>query len=161
MKPLNLLILCGSVTGAAHSVAFALKEWLAQNHIDSIVERQPQNTVINTTLNSEQWDALILVSSTTGMGELPPEMAQFVHQCRETYPLLNQKPYAIIGLGNRYYEDFCAAANILEELMPELQGRLLCETLRIDACEHTIAADALPNWVKEQLSPSLSQLKGA
>lgn len=141
-------IFVGSVQGAAHSIAQSAQSIIQQAGHDAVLHPCPELSDIQ----NNQIDVILVVTSTTGQGELPPDMEAFYHQCRDAFPLLKQKPFAVVGLGDSSFDDFCKAACLMDELLEELQGKRMCNRLEIDAAEHfdpePVAQAWLEDWVK-------------
>lgn len=141
-------IFVGSVQGTAHSIALNAQSIIQQAGHDAKLHPCPELTDIQ----NDETDVILVITSTTGQGELPPDMAVFYHQCQDAFPLLNQKPFAVLGLGDSSFDDFCQASRLMDELLEELQGKRMCERLEIDAAEHfdpePVAQAWLENWVK-------------
>lgn len=140
-------IFVGSVQGTAHLVAQNAQSVIQQAGHDAQLFPCPELADIQ----NEKADVILVVTSTTGQGELPPDLESFYYQCRDAFPLLNQKPFAVLGLGDSSFDDFCQAGCLMDELLEELQGKRMCERLEIDAAEHfdpePVAQAWLENWV--------------
>lgn len=55
---------------------------------------------------------------------------EFIQKAKgKTFP---QKKFAIFGLGDTAYPNFCGAVTVLEQFVEKLQGKLLLPSLRID-----------------------------
>ena len=103
-------------------------------------------------------EALLGVTSTTGMGELPDNLQPLYSAIRDQLPAAwRGLPGAVIALGDASYGDtFCGGGEQLRELFGELGVREVQDMLRIDASESvTPETDAEP-WL-EQL---IATLKG-
>lgn len=118
----RLTILYGSQTGNARSVAELLGERAKESGLEaqaiSMGDYNPRK------LAGERW--VLLVVSTHGEGE-PPESAYglhaFLHSKRA--PRLEQLHYAVLGLGDSSYEQFCRAAADFDARLAELGGQRL------------------------------------
>ncbi|HAB02777.1 MAG TPA: flavodoxin [Pseudomonas sp.] len=96
-------------------------------------------------------EALLAVTSTTGMGELPDSLMPLYSSLRDTLPsALRDLPGAVIALGDSSYGDtYCGAGEQLRELFAELGVREVLPMLKLDASETvTPEADAEP-WLAE------------
>lgn len=145
----SVSIFVGSVQGSAHLVAERAHATLVRaGHTCSLYPCPEVSDIQN-----ESTDMILVVTSTTGQGELPPDLETFYYQCRDAFPLLNQKPFAVIGLGDSSFDDFCKAACLMDELLEELQGKRMCDRLEIDAAEHfdpePVAQTWLDHWVQQ------------
>ena len=133
-------VLVGSVTGKALASANAIAQVLAEHH-EVLVFDQPSVDQFK-----DNADALVIVTSSTGKGELPPSMAALHEQLQKQLPLINNKKFAVVALGDSGFATFCQAGDTMEALMNELQGQSLCDRLNIDAIEHFNPVDVSGKW---------------
>lgn len=65
--------------------------------------------------------------------------------------------FALFALGDRSYTDFCHAADLLEAVVDDMDGKLLVKTLRIDSWFFEIHANRtrVRDWT-EQLNTAIS-----
>lgn len=95
--------------------------------------------------------ALLAVTSTTGMGELPDNLMPLYSSLRDILPAaLRGLPGAVIGLGDSSYGDtYCGGGEQIRELFAELGVREVLPMLTLDASETvTPEADAEP-WLAQ------------
>jgi MioC protein len=139
-------IISGSVFGTADLVADeAASVVSAAGH--EPVRLRPVSVDGLLELNADAW---LLVSSTTGMGELPETLAPFFFEMRDRFPLLTGKPFGVIALGDSAYGDtFCQGGEQLRELWLELQARELQPMLRLDASESVTPEEDAAPWLEE------------
>lgn len=142
---MHLVIVSGTVFGTADLVAdeaqvlfeaAGLKvSRLRALNLDALLALQPE--------------ALLICTSTTGMGELPEPLVPLFHEMRDRFPLLTGVPFGVIALGDAAYGDtFCQAGEDFRELLLELQAREAEPMLRLDASETvTPETDAEP-WLQ-------------
>ena len=144
---MQILIVVGSVYGGAAEVAEAVaRQAEAAGHGVDVTEA-PELSQLS------QADALLLITSTTGSGELPDNLHAFYHQLQSQSPCLNALPFAVIALGDTSYGDtYCAAGRQLDAVLENLGAKRSVKRLEIDALEHFIAADGLGNWPKKWLA---------
>jgi len=142
----NITILCGSVFGAAQSLAELVKtNLIAHSH----------NVTLNipcSIADMDTADALLVITSTTGQGDLPSNIEAFYFDAKNTMPLIPGKPFGIIALGDSSYPTYCGAGHKVQELFVELQGQEILPMLKVDAME-TLTPEtlALP-WLEEFMS---------
>jgi MioC protein len=141
----RVAIIMGSVFGAAQNLANLAQEAL---------HGRGHTTVYNPSAlvsDIHDVDACLVITSTTGQGDLPQNIEGFYFSARDTMPLQKQKPFGVIALGDSSYQTFCGAGEKMEELFYELQGQAPVPMLRIDACEtlepETKALPWLDNWM--------------
>lgn len=144
---MKVALFSGSVYGAAEDVA---------RHLVKLLEAAGHQCYYHprgdlAALLASQPDALIGITSTTGMGELPDNLLPFYSELRDQLPTpLRGLPGGVIGLGDSSYSDsFCGGGELLAELFDELGIRQITPMLRLDASESvTPETDAEP-WLAE------------
>jgi flavodoxin len=143
-------IFVGSVYGNAQHVAEEVNSMLSAQGLSSEVFTDP-------TLNDfKQVSSMIFISSTTGQGDIPPNLEFFIQDLRDHFPLMEQKPFAVTGLGDSSYgETYCGAGRQIFALLTELQGKPITELLEIDACETLEPEAEVVAWA-ETLLPALT-----
>jgi len=82
-----------------------------------------------------QDELLVVVTSTTGQGDLPEDIQPWYHNLKNLAPYLPELRYSVIALGDSSYETFCGAGRAVDALLSELGAKPLVELLEIDACE--------------------------
>ncbi|WP_449431213.1 flavodoxin [Pseudomonas putida] len=144
---MKVAIISGSVYGTAEEVA---------RHAESVLQAaglQAWHAARATLADLQGFapDALLAVTSTTGMGELPDNLVPLYSTLRDTLPAAwRGLPGAVIGLGDSSYGDtYCAGGEQLRELFAELGVREVQPMLRLDASETvTPETDAEP-WLAQ------------
>ena len=144
---MKVAILSGSVYGTAEEVA---------RHAADILNAAGFEAWHNSRANLADVlafapQALLAVTSTTGMGELPDNLQPLYSNIRDQLPAAwRGLPGAVIGLGDASYGDtFCAGGEHMRELFSELGVREVLPMLRLDASESvTPETDAEP-WLAE------------
>ena len=126
-----LTILVGSVYGNSQHAAETVAEKLAAEGIECEVTSDPQVSDVTDA------GALLVITSTTGQGDIPPNLEFLFSDLKDQFPLLDRKPFAVIGLGDSSYGDtYCAGGKQWFELLTELQGKPVADMLEVDAIEH-------------------------
>lgn len=142
----KIAIMVGSVYGGAEYVAEQALPLLQQKGYQ-VEWFQPAALDAVLAFNADCW---LLISSTTGQGDIPDNLFPFFAQCRDNFPLLTGKKFAVLALGDSSYGDtFCAAGRQLFELMTELQGKAVAPMLEIDAGETLQAEDVALPWLTQ------------
>ena len=137
-------ILVGSVYGGALMTARALKPALEEEGHQVTVLENPSLTDV-----TENEDALLVCTSTTGQGEVPAGLLPFYVDLRETLPQQPGRPFGIIVLGDSSYGDtFCGAGDLMEEALLETAAAKVGDTLKIDAMETTDPEEEALPWAK-------------
>lgn len=144
---MKVALFSGSVYGAAEEVArHAVKRLEAAGHSCYYDPRGDLAALL-----AYLPDALLGITSTTGMGELPDNLMPLYSELQGTLPAhLRGLPGGVIGLGDSSYSDsFCGGAEQLQALFEELGVRQVCPMLRLDASESvTPHTDAEP-WLDD------------
>ncbi|TVP54589.1 MAG: flavodoxin [Halomonadaceae bacterium] len=137
-------LFAGSVYGTALEVAQDIEEALEDQGFD--VRYFPQPTLSDFTGDGDN-SAVLLVTATTGEGELPGNLLPLYQQLMDTLPQQPGRIGGVIVLGDSAYGDtFCAAGNLLEELMQQLAYTPVCPSLRIDAADTPEPATVAVPW---------------
>ncbi|NIF26101.1 flavodoxin [Pantoea sp. Tr-811] len=144
---MKVAIISGSVYGTAEEVA---------RHAESLLKAagfQAWHAGRATQQDIEGFapQALLAVTSTTGMGELPDNLMPLYSTLRDTLPAAwRGLPGAVIALGDTSYgETYCGGGEQMRELFAELGVREVLPMLQLDASETvTPEADAEP-WLAE------------
>ena len=135
-------IVVGSVYGAAMLVAETLADEL---------ERKGHQCALYEEARLEDIDPgrfLLLVSATTGQGDIPPNLQPFVSDLADRAPWLKGLRYALIAMGDSSYEHFCGAGRRLDELMQELGASTVIPRLELDATLHDEPEQVALAWLK-------------
>ena len=140
---MKVAILSGSVYGAAEDVARVAQQVLQ----DGGFEAWHKPGVALDELLAFAPEALLVVTSTTGMGELPGNIQNLYYALRDRFPAWSGLPGAVLALGDSSYDVFCGGGEQMRELLLELGVREVLPMLRLDASETvTPEADAEP-WL--------------
>lgn len=141
----KILIIAGSVYGGAQFVAEQVGSLLQGKGHNVELTEQPTVAMIKSADN----DTVLVITSTTGQGDLPDNIELFYHQLNSEFPLLPHKRYGVIGLGDSSYGDtYCGGGKKFDALLQELQTVKLGERLDIDACETLQAEDKALPWAE-------------
>lgn len=127
----RIAIIVGTVYGGAQYVAEQAEQLLTGRGYLCGLHTEPTLDAVL----AEDPDVWLVISSTTGQGDIPDNALPFFMDARDRFPLLTDKMIAVIGLGDSSYDNFCGAGKQFYELLQELQGKPLAEPLWIDACE--------------------------
>ncbi|MFK3969892.1 flavodoxin [Pseudomonas sp. NPDC087358] len=144
---MKVAIVSGSVYGSAEEVA---------RHAQQIIKDAGHEVLFNpratlADLQAFAPEALLAVTSTTGLGELPDNLQPLYSQIRDALPAAwRGLPGGVIALGDASYGDtFCGGGEQMRELFVELGIREVHDMLRLDASETvTPESDAEP-WLAE------------
>lgn len=145
----KISIFAGSVYGNAQHVAEEASGMFEKHGIESEVFTDPE---ISDFVDA---DAVVVITSTTGQGDVPPNLELFFSDLRDEFPMMNSKPFAVAALGDSSYgESYCGAGKQFQELLTELQGKPVAEMLEVDAIETLAAEEEVVPWL-ENLVPQL------
>lgn len=145
----NILIIVGSVYGGAQFVAEQVQDlFIAKGH--QVWLKDDPNVSDLKTLDN---DVILAICSTTGQGDLPDNLVGFYQDCLAQMPLIANKRYGVIALGDSSYGDtYCGGGKLLDDLFQQLQAVKVGESLQIDACEVLQPEDAALPWVAQWLT---------
>ena len=143
---MKVAILSGSVYGTAEEVARSAEQGLKAAGFDAW--HKSQMTLDELLAFAPQ--ALLSVTATTGMGELPDNLQPLYFSIRDHLPNWRGLPGAVLALGDSSYGDtFCAGGELVRELYQELGIHEVLPMLRLDASESVNPeADAEP-WLAQ------------
>ncbi|MDF2643077.1 MAG: mioC [Pseudomonas sp.] len=144
---MRVAIISGSVYGSAEEVA---------RHAAAILRDAGHEVLHNPRITLKQLlefapQAMLAVTSTTGMGELPDNIYSIYSELRDQLPgVLRGLPGGVIALGDASYGDtFCGGGEQLRELFAELGVNEVQDMLRLDGSESvTPETDAEP-WLAD------------
>ena len=142
---MKVAILSGSVYGAAEDVARVAQQVLQ----DGGFEAWHKPGVALDELLAFAPEALLVVTSTTGMGELPGNIQNLYYALRDRFPAWSGVPGAVIALGDSSYDVFCGGGEQMRELLLELGVREVRPMLRLDASESVTPDEDAKPWLAE------------
>ena len=141
-EPFSITVLSGSQTGNAKSVADKVAAELTEAGI--AVKRVALKDYKAKTIADEKY--LLLVTSTQGEGE-PPEEGVVLHKLLngKKTPKLTELQFAVLGLGDSSYPNFCQAGKDFDQRFAELGATRLFE--RVDAdLDYSATAE---QWIRD------------
>ena len=98
-------------------------------------------------------DTVLIITSTTGQGDLPANIEPLYLAIKEKGDYLSQLHYGVIGLGDSSYDNFCGAGRKFDELLQDQQAIKVGDRLEIDAIidaePELVAVAWLKQWVKQ------------
>jgi len=143
----TISIFVGSVYGGA--------ERLSDDVIEVIEQSTHQAKLIATPTLEDVKSAshILVITSTTGQGEIPDNLSPLYSQLDNQFPMLTGKPYGIVAMGDRSYGDtFCGAGRSFDELFRDLQAKPVGHRLEIDASEDFEPWPVTEPWLKQWLT---------
>ncbi|HHQ4571719.1 TPA: flavodoxin [Aeromonas veronii] len=136
-------IVVGSVYGAAILVAETLADELERKGHHCSLHEEARLTDI------DPGRFLLLVSATTGQGDIPPNLQPFASELADKAPWLKGLRYALIAMGDSSYEHFCGAGRRLDGLLQELGATRVILPLELDATVHDEPEQVALSWLKK------------
>ncbi|HLP25194.1 MAG TPA: flavodoxin domain-containing protein [Acidobacteriota bacterium] len=135
------LILYATVSGNAEDLAqAAAAEWSVKGRA-CVVE----NAADFPAARLREFDAALVIASTWGEGEAPPDAADFWAALGAPDLRLETLRYAVLALGSSSYRDFCGAGRVLDERLAARGARRLLP--RRD-CDTKFKAD-FKEWLQQ------------
>ncbi len=135
-------IIIGTVYGSAVLVAETLEQALTEAGHQV---RLHEDAVLADLDQSHFW---LFVTSTTGQGDIPPNLVPLFEEMRECCPSMPQLRYALVALGDSSYDNFCGAGRQVDELLQELQAQAVTPRLQVDATETLEPEEPALAWLK-------------
>lgn len=144
----SIRILTGSVYGGALLTARKIKQEMEQEgHQVTVLENPGLEDIAGNN------DALLICTSTTGQGEVPPNLLPFYLDLKDQLPQQPDRPFGVIVLGDSSYGDtFCGAGDLMEEALLETAARKVGDTLKIDALETLEPEAEALDWVRQWIN---------
>ena len=144
---MKVAILSGSVYGTAEEVARNARQLLTDAGFEVFLNTRATLAEIQ----AFGPEALLAVTSTTGMGELPDNLMPLYSQIRDLLPAAwRGLPGAVIALGDESYGDtFCGGGEQIRELFAELGLREVQPMLRLDSSVTVTPEEDAEPWLQD------------
>jgi MioC protein len=145
---MDLLLIVGSESGNAEMVADLVKDALEERGLEV------EMTVDPTPADLHDRDLVLVVTSTTGLGDVPQNLEPLVDGLKASEPSLSHLRYGVIGMGDRNYKDtFCGGPKTVDALFSRLGATRVGERLELDATDNPMpdedAVEWLPGWLAQ------------
>ncbi|MBO1254112.1 flavodoxin domain-containing protein [Alteromonas sp. 5E99-2] len=145
----SISIFYGSVYGNAQNVAQSAQSFLESKDIKASLIEEPSVQDFNDA------DVILVVSSTTGQGDLPPNLEWVIDDIKGQTPSFEGKRFAIVAMGDSSYGDsFCGAGKTVFNLLESLKAQALVPLLEVDDLETLDPEADVATWL-ETLIPLL------
>lgn len=156
MKPLELTILVGTMTGTAQLVAQALE--LALDDGGTRVTVRPMDGL---TAEAFAGGGLFLVcTSTYGQGDVPDNAKQLYASLQADGADLADVRYGVIALGDRTYADtFCNGGRRFDAALAACGARRVGEILCHDASAGTMPEEVAEAWIGDWIALAREQMQ--
>lgn len=139
--PAPVLILYATVSGNAEELAHAAAAELRARGRASVVE----NAADFAASRLREFDMALVIASTWGEGEPPPDAAEFWTALAAPELRVAALRYAVLALGSSSYREFCGAGRVLDERLAARGARRLLP--RRD-CDTKFKAD-FKEWLQQ------------
>jgi MioC protein len=141
---MEILLVVGSESGNAEMVGDVVKDTLeGRGHG---VETFRGGSLESARLPER--DVVLIVCSSTGIGDLPQNIEPFFHELSGTRPRLAGLRYGVIGLGDRNYkESFLGGPRKWDALLTELGATRVGDRLELDATDNPAPDQDAAEWV--------------
>lgn len=147
---MEILLIVGSEMGNAEMVADLVKEHLeGEGHEIEMLTDGGLDA-----LRVEERELVLVISSTTGLGDVPQNVEPLYRALVEERPDLSHLRYGLIGMGDRNYKDtYCGGPRKWDAAMTELGAVRVGEPLLLDATDNPMpdedAIAWLPSWLDQ------------
>nr|EKT8250116.1 flavodoxin [Proteus mirabilis] len=140
----NIGIFVGTVYGNALAVAEEAQRILLEHKYQANIYEE------GTLADWQKYSTVLVISSTTGQGDLPDTIAPLFYELRDNVGYQPNLHYGLIALGDSSYDNFCGAGMQFEALLQEHQAKRIGEILKIDSMDiaepEVFAINWLENW---------------
>lgn len=141
---MNIGIFVGTVYGNALAVAEEAQRILLEHKYQANIYEE------GTLADWQKYSTVLVISSTTGQGDLPDTIAPLFYELRDNVGYQPNLHYGLIALGDSSYDNFCGAGMQFEALLQEHQAKCIGEILKIDSMDiaepEVFAINWLENW---------------
>lgn len=139
----EIQILVGSTLGGTEYVAEAAQVLIEEAGYDTVLHLDPDLNELS--LQEEQlW---LICTATHGAGDYPENFRGFVEQLQQVNAALVGVRYAIIGVGDSNYDQYCAAAKNIDLFLEEMGARNITDRFEIDVATTTSPEDRVSYWI--------------
>uniref|UniRef100_A0A7R9V635 Flavodoxin-like domain-containing protein n=1 Tax=Chlamydomonas euryale TaxID=1486919 RepID=A0A7R9V635_9CHLO len=149
-----------SQTGKGAEIARALHAEAKERGLDANLMSVGELGFFN--INAKDTPLLVLVASTTGIGEPPDSAATFFHNLTSTKSpgLLKGVRFALLGLGSRNYTSYQKVPRAIKIRMLALGAKQLCQAGEADAAaDAATERGAIDKWSESLWGPLEAALK--
>ena len=127
---MNILIVYATYSGGTQEASHIVEQTLKDKG-NLVIVKTPSETTVDEVIKN---DLVIFGSPSWDIdgksGQTHEEFPPFLEKLKNTN--LENKPFAVFGLGDKSYEHFCGAVDILEQFVKDKKGKLVVESLRIN-----------------------------
>lgn len=146
----NILILYASQTGMTADIAASLMKLLTERlNEDQFTLQDVRDTNVN---ELHQYKQVIIGASTWDHGIPAPDGEEFLSRLITARPDLSDSHFALFGLGDSAYPEFCGALPLIQADIERCQGKVWPEFFTIDGFADQQIMESLVNWSIEFLN---------
>lgn len=146
---MKILIVYASYSGSTLMASQTVMETLTKpGHnvvLKTAVEVKPEELTASDliVLGSPSWDY------DGKEGQPHEDFLKFIESMKSVN--LENKPFAVFGLGDSSYMNFCGAVNVLEEFVKNVKGKLVVASLKIDGyfLDQQKSTQSLTDWAEK------------
>lgn len=124
----DILIVYASQTGYAEQLAAQTQNSLQEGGMSV----RSISIAALTTPILQQAHKILFIVSTTGEGDAPDSAVQFTRQVMQQAIQLTQLEYAILALGDRHYQAYCAFGHQLDQWLRQHDAHSLFDLVEVD-----------------------------
>ncbi|MGK9175130.1 flavodoxin [Yokenella regensburgei] len=126
---------------------------LVAEEAQSILTEQGHNATVFEDPEAADWKNYqdkyaLIVTSTTGQGDFPENIAPLFHFIRDSLGYQPELQYGVIALGDSTYSNFCGGGKKFDALLQEQNAQRVGEMLLIDASEDPEPETRSNPWVE-------------
>jgi MioC protein len=144
----KIQILTGSVGGRALQTAMAVAQVLNDQGHDATVNTEPTPD----DLLKDPDEALLVCCSTTGKGELPPNIFPVFRALDDETVNLVGRVYGVIALGDSGHHHFANAGTVMEKALRMSGAKRVGDICILDASKITDHSLAAVEWTNEWIT---------
>jgi MioC protein len=145
---MDILLICGSEMGNAEMVADLVKDAIEERGHE--VELSTDGELDDLRLADRE--VLLVVTSTTGLGDVPQNLEPVHDALVEQRPDLSHLRYGVVGMGDRNYKDtYCGGPKKMDAILRELGATRVLEPLLLDATDNPMPDEDAVAWIPSWL----------
>lgn len=146
---MQILMIVGSEMGNAEMVGDLVKDELeGEGHdVQMITEGELDD------LGLDEREIVLIISSTTGIGDVPQAVEPLYDELVEQKPDLSHVRYGLVGMGDRNYKDsFCGGPKKWDAVFTECGATCVGDKLFLDATDNPMPDEDAIAWLPSWLS---------
>lgn len=150
---MEILLIVGSEMGNAEMVADLVRDALEER--GHAAEMVTSGELAELRLDAR--DLVLVVTSTTGLGDVPQNLEPIYDALCAERPDLSHLRYGVIGMGDRNYKDtFCGGPKRMDAILTELGATRVLDLLELDATDNPMPDEDALAWLPAWLDAAAS-----